>query len=185
MPSQTDIINHALSYIGEKTVEDIDENSTQARLAKALYVQARDTVLEEHNWKFAVRRETLALSATPPVWKWTNAFDIPGDCLRIIETEEERDEAWDLEDRKVVTDASGINIRYVRRVTVEGEFTTLFADALSMRLAERFAMPLTGKKALLELATVAYDAAIKKARSLNSFESSIQTLENNALTDVR
>lgn len=86
MASETDICNLALSHLGdEATVSSIDppEGSAQADHCARWYPIARDQLLEEHTWKFATRRITLASLGS--AWsEWQFAYAQPDDCLKFF-----------------------------------------------------------------------------------------------------
>jgi hypothetical protein len=86
MASEVAICNLALSHIGDDaTVSSISppDGSSQAAYCARFYPQARDTVLELHEWGFATTRAVLALLTTETsVWRY--AYALPSDCINTI-----------------------------------------------------------------------------------------------------
>jgi len=86
MASEVDIVNLALSHIGDRAnVSSINppEQSMQAELAARFYPIARDTLLEMHTWSFATRRDYLAqLTNTWDQWQYAYAY--PQNVAKII-----------------------------------------------------------------------------------------------------
>lgn len=81
-----DIINLALMRIGESPIQSIDEGSTPANSAKALYDISRRAVLRDFDWAFAMKTTNLPLLVTededePGVYVCL----IPSDCLRVVQ----------------------------------------------------------------------------------------------------
>jgi hypothetical protein len=86
MASEVDIVNLALSHIGDRAnVSAINppEQSMQAELAARFYPIARDTLLEMHTWSFSTRRDYLAqLTNTWDQWEYAYAY--PQNVSKII-----------------------------------------------------------------------------------------------------
>ena len=86
MASEVDICNLALSHLGDNaTVSSLDppEGSAQAEHCARYYPQARNSLLEMHDWNFALRRAQLA-QVTSTWNQWQFAYVQPADCLRVI-----------------------------------------------------------------------------------------------------
>ena len=86
MASVVDIVNLALSHLGEDaTVSSIDppEGSAEAEHAATFYPQARDAMLEMHEWRFATKRVMLALTASD-TFEWAYAYALPSGMLRAL-----------------------------------------------------------------------------------------------------
>jgi len=86
MASDVDICNLALAHLGDSaTVASIDppEGSAQSEHCARWYPIARDSLLEMHDWPFAMRRGVLA-QVTNPFAQWQYAYAYPSDALRIV-----------------------------------------------------------------------------------------------------
>lgn len=86
MASEVDICNLALSHLGDDaTVSSLDppEGSAQAEHCARFYPQARNSLLEMHDWNFATRRAQLA-EVTSDWEQWRHAYVQPADCLRVL-----------------------------------------------------------------------------------------------------
>ena len=85
MASEVDICNLALSHLGdEASVASLDppEGSAQAERCAQFYPIARDTLLESHDWGFAVRRTQLA-RLDVETWTWTFGYTRPSEALTL------------------------------------------------------------------------------------------------------
>jgi hypothetical protein len=109
-----EIANIALTaHLGAKPLVSFDEaddpsGPDRARVMKMLYPAVRDELLSIQPWHFATTRATLAELATPPVYGWSRAYQLPqggnpvnpGDpvpppfCLRVLDTN--LDPSWGL-----------------------------------------------------------------------------------------
>lgn len=183
--SEVSISNSALSKIGADTILTLNDNTTQGRLANQQYAKVRDSLLQEHPWKFAVGRKELALSATyTPAFEYEKAFQLPEDLLRLIETDLDRVsyEAWDTEIdtntelRYLVTNADSVKIKYISKVS-EAHFTPLFAEVLAARLAAEWAYAITQNASLAQLLDSKYKEKLREARSMSAMEASPKQVE--------
>jgi hypothetical protein len=82
MTTVTDICNLALIRARAGTIDNIEENTSEAIKCKVLYTLGRNQLLEKYPWRFAKRVKALALTANTPV-EWLHEYDYPTDCLKI------------------------------------------------------------------------------------------------------
>ena len=87
MSARVDIVNFALTFIGQRQLTKITDDSDVARTMLNTYNIARDAVLEEAEWTFATRRFKPAVSSVAPEWGWNNAFPIPSDIIRVTQVD--------------------------------------------------------------------------------------------------
>jgi hypothetical protein len=151
MASQTAICNQALIQVGHDTLADVDDSTPRGRKLLAAWPIVLDALLAAHAWGFATRRVALQQSATVPVWGYDYAYQLPSDCLRLLEVYP--DSAYQLESGQILSDEDEMSIKYVCRVTQTGLFSPLFALALADALAVQVCYGLEGsaqKRAALE-----------------------------------
>lgn len=155
MASEVDIVNLALSHLGEDaTVSSIDppEGSAEAEHAAMFYPQARDALLEMHEWRFATKRVLLALTASG-TFEWTYAYALPAGVLRALAVlpatasadadGEDYDQQLDADDVQIIlTHCEDASLKYIARVFDPTRFPPLFVDAVSWLLAAHMAGPL-------------------------------------------
>lgn len=137
--TETAICNLALGHLGEGPISSINDDTTAARACLLHFEPCRDATLRAHRWNFAVERVKLD-DATAPAFGWDYQFDLPSDCLRVLEVNgsEEGDlisEPWVVEGRKLLTDAYSANVVYVKQITDVTLFDPLFVEAFALRLA--------------------------------------------------
>ena len=154
MASVVDICNLALARLGDNaTVVSIDppEGSAQAEHCARFYPLARDSALEMHPWKFAVRRTELAQLATD-TFNWAFAYALPAGVLRVLavlpasDSSDAESQDYIIETisdgtRVVLTNREEATLRYVALVTDTTAFPPLFVDALAWLLAAYLAGP--------------------------------------------
>lgn len=140
-----EIANTALAYLGVAPITSLTDNSTQAQLADRFYDVTRDEVLAARPWTFALKRATLSVTATGGEWAYSHT--LPGDYLRAVQINNDEIETishkFALEGNKLLIDAPTVTLVYVARVTDIGLYSPLFVEALALKLAAKFAGPLT------------------------------------------
>lgn len=118
-----------------------------------------------------------ALTPLKPDFGWSARFDLPSDCLRMLEIKNDRQMPWAVEGREVYTD-DGITvpIRYVRRLTDPLRFDTGLVDVLAARLMVEMCEELTQVNSKRELAAVLYREAWGRAVMQDGQEGSVNEL---------
>lgn len=149
MASSVDIANSALTKLGADRILNLSDDQKEAREINAIFTMRRDALLRAYFWSFAMERTQLSALATAPSWGYTTAYQLPSDCLRVVQV----NDAWDvpgladyiggpdtepyrIEGRKIVTDLSApLKLRYVKQVTESGQFDAMFTEAFAIDLA--------------------------------------------------
>lgn len=156
MASDIDIVNLALSHIGDDaTVSSISppEGSAQAEHCARFYPLARDTLLEMHQWSFAIKRVLLAQLSNTPTWNWSYAYEQPSDAvnlLALLPSSSASDD--DFQEYETETDVNGTDIILTNEPTASlvysvimtdtTKFSPLFTQSLVLLLASYIAGPI-------------------------------------------
>jgi len=175
-----DIVNLALSLLGESPIQSIDEGSAAAVYAKQQFDPARRAALRSYNWTFALRRVRLTRVAdeVPGVYQFT--YQLPADCLRpirVIDPEKDRTPPdasgttgyEPVGANRITCDLENPLLEYVADITDPVFFDDLFVQSLAHRLAAGLATPITGDanraQALMGMArTLEREAAAQSGR---------------------
>lgn len=146
--SEIDISNLALGRLGQTRIFSFEENSPESRYCHLFYAQVRDAVLSKHAWNFAVKRASLQLLSTPPDFGYTNSFQLPTGCLRVLSLNNciQLAGVFEREGDQLLTNQEEAKIRYIFRETDCGKFSPLFVEALAVKLAATICTPLTGSR---------------------------------------
>ena len=187
--TEVSICSLALSYLGEGPLIALDNSTTEGQIALLHYPRERNALLALHPWNFAIKRITLSESASAPNHQYDNAFQIPSDCLRVLEMLDEDYYEWEVENignvKFIVTDATTCKIKYISTITNTALFSESFTQLLSMRLAVSMCMPITRSKTLMDSLRQMYEDAEMDAFNTNSWEN-CETIHNpDDLIDVR
>lgn len=158
--SDIQICNQALGHVGSKAfIEDLTEESTEAAVFKLHFDTVRDQLLERHPWDFAERTAVLAeIEVERP--NWAHVFALPADCVKALflgarnQPPAMRPSFRVLSDgtvsRVLCTNESSATLTYTARVKTPSAYDALFVEAFAWALAEKLAMPLTGKTDIAE-----------------------------------
>lgn len=180
--TSTDICNNALIRIGAKAVTSIDDdNAPNAVLCRRLYEITRDEILRSHPWSFALSRAILVQDASVPAFGFDYRYHLPSGenyCLRVIRVNDGRDN-YKIEGRYLLTDISPVNLIYVKQVTVESDFDSLFIESLILKLGAKLSTSIRQEPSLTQALMGEYRLVIANAKTISAIESSY------SLTDLR
>lgn len=166
--TSVEIVNIALTKIGEPPITALTNNRPAALVANTLYGPTRDAVLRAHPWNCAIWRATLA-ETTAPLFGFTNAFALPADFLRVVRVNREMRPAYKIEGQTLLTDAETVELSYVRRIG-EPLMESLLVMALATRLAAEMAEPITGSDSKTQRLFQEYETKLAEARSVDAQE---------------
>lgn len=191
--SVLDIKNMALDELSAEHLESESETSVTAQACERNYQPALDLLLEDYDWDFAIRRDTLAEVTNDRGNEWTYAYALPTDLVRprfllpfgsdevpvagslpiypiggVYRGFEGR---WPfvIADGNLYTTRESAILEYVTANPEISAFTAKFARALALELASRIVMPLKKDRVrqgdLIKAAEVARERA--KADAMN------------------
>jgi len=189
---QISICNSALVKVGAERISSINQDTKSAKILKAVYEQVRDAVIAAHPWNFAIKRAVLYPTATTPDFEFDYQYDVPLDCLHVLSVYDESDafggdESIDyvVEDRKILTDESTLNVRYVYRATDESLWSAYFAEAFAWRLAQEVAYNLTQSMSVATACEQKYRKELAEARSRDGAEGILKGIVADKWTGAR
>lgn len=174
MSDYVTIANMAAARIGTETrIASPDDDRFVARTFKAAWDIERQAAIRDGAWNFAARRGDLAAVADPGVvlYPWTYGFELPVDCLRLIEVLGGCRDAYALEGRLILCDSAGpLYIRYSTDVPQESLWDAAFTHAFALRLAWRCGRRIAGSAFDQELCWSEYRQALSAARRVDARE---------------
>jgi hypothetical protein len=174
----------ALRSIGGQRITSLTETGNEAaRILNDIYALIRDEVLSAYPWNFAIKRDTLALSATTPEYGYSYAYALPVDCLRVIQMED--DSEFKVEGDLLLTDESEAKIKYIAQITDASAYSPTFVSAFATRLASEIAYPLANSTALAGEKYQEYLDKLRLAKSTDSQEGTAEAEEDNSWLDER
>lgn len=169
-PSQTRICNATLVLLGTaQRIGAINEGSPLARAFETVWDEARDAVLADHPWNFALRREESTVSAdyTPKGSQWAYAYEKPANMLRWLPWSEDHPDFFDGEEEGdyILSSAdSPIIVRGIFRIEDVGRWSMGFRTALAGKLAQLTAKAITGQTGMQDRADAIYDRELRRGK---------------------
>lgn len=183
MSSKVEIVNAAMTLLGESRIISIDDDVKPAREAKAIWDITLDAVLASYNWSFAKTRAALPALTDAPAFQYALKYQIPTEALRLLfigdyyvgldltDYRSSPTAEYTVEGRQILTDmAAPLNVKYVQRISDTTMMSPSFVMAFSSKLAELLAEPLTQSDQKRARAEAAFNRAIALAIRANAIE---------------
>lgn len=177
MATEVEIVNSALAKVGAGRILTLDDNSEPARLAKAIYPTLRDKLLRSHPWRFATKRVELGPLVDEPEFDFSNKFQLPSDCLRVLAIDGNDSEEWKEESGELLCNLSDVKIKYIWRNTDTSKYDANFTEVLALDLAVEFSIPLSNNATLRATLVQERDKAIREARSFSAQVGSVDRVK--------
>lgn len=193
MSNPTQIANLALSWLGQRSINSLNDNQTEAKVMEANYELSRDKTLEDYAWTFALERQTLAPVSDPPFGS-ENRFLIPSDVIRVhrvyrpntaAQSSQFQNARWHREGKYIFAAEATIWALFIMRVTDSEQFSPGFVHALAARLAADTCVTLTENMRLAETMEAMYVAKIAQAAYSDGSQGRTEVMRSSALTGPR
>lgn len=176
--SNVEIVNSALVKLGGNTIIDFTDGTKEANLATLRFEYCLDTVMRAHSWNFAKTRVILAPDATAPAFQYSYKFQLPVDCLRVLNIYPiELDIDMKIEGRYILCDETELDLLYIKKVTDPTQIDFLCAEAIALFFAFDISYSLTQDFNIQSRMWNLYQEALKVAKSVNGKEQPAQELQ--------
>ena len=174
------ICNQSLDRINSTNFTLAVQTSVEGVKANTHYAQTRDALLRSFTWPFASARTVLVADTNTPDFEWDYQFTLPDDFLRqkavygvngvCLLTDR-----WAIEGRKLLSNDSTVDLKYIKKVTDTTEFDALFTEVFILKLAIKlmFALAGTKTKGLEEGLFLELKAVLSKARQVARQETNV------------
>lgn len=180
MTSAVTLCNAALLQLHADRIDTLTESTENARICNERYEPLRDALLVSHPWNFAQARAELSQSATTPSYGYAYAFDLPGDCLRVLDVDSNYSNlVYKIEKRTLLFDESTVKIRYIQRIEDEDSFPIYFQEALIAKIAADIGYAVTGDLKQAEYFYKLSEEKLSNARTTDGQEG-VTTYKNNS-----
>jgi hypothetical protein len=152
--SAVDICNLALAHLGDSaniTSISPPDNSVQANYCSLFYPLALAAALDEHTWRFATRRVTLATRTNDASDEWDYCYVVPSDLVSIVELKSAGvDQQLIQYSQEIASDnaqvlycnVTPVTLYYVSSSVLSLHFTPAFVQYLAALLASHLAGPM-------------------------------------------
>ena len=188
--SKIDVCNHALLKVGADLIASLDTSSAtdegvirSATLCNVFYDQALEETLRLYPWNCCTKRATPTKLATAPAFGYDNAFQIPNDCMRIINifdnvNQYDGEMRWTIEGDHILCDYSTIYLKYIAKPTSVGILDPLAMQAFICVLASKLCSPLQlDSDWAMRITNELYQIVLPQARSIDTIENKELMLE--------
>lgn len=188
MATGVSICSNALLMLGAQTINDFNDqvNLDRAKLCANLYPYNRDKLLRAHPWNCCIKRIVLAPDAVAPVFGYDHAFELPSDCLRVLEVGSAGHQIdYLVEGRSIQADTTVLELRYVFRNEVESTWDSQLVDLMTMSMTAVLAYPITQSSTERASRLEEFTQALKVAKAVDGQEDPPQTLGDERLLAAR
>lgn len=185
MAVDVDICNSALVKLGAGLINDLSDNSKEARLCASQYPKVRDAVLRSAPWSFAIRRATLTQVVGANLeFGEEKVFALPADCVRVWKLS--GGYRYKIEGRRLLADGiTSADIQYVSKNVPVAHYDAEFQEAVACMLAADLAYSLTQSSSLKQELQGTAKFWIDQARSTNSQEQTPENFDFNDWINIR
>ena len=168
----------------------LNQGTKEANACELVYEELRDTLLSMHNWNFAEGRVKLAQLSDAPTFGYKYAYALPADFLRatrVFSNSQGRGTVrYKIEGEGILSDASELYMKYVRRISDPNKMIPLFRVALSKMIAARLAVALSQSTSLRAALTKEFDDTdLPRAQSADSVQDFPDELPESTWVSVR
>ena len=190
--SEAEICSTALILIGAKPITSLDENSREARLCARLWPKTIQEIIRMAPWKCTIKERELSRDeVSTTVFSFKYSYQLPEDCIRVWDTNLDKQwggsgDTWQIMSKKLITDATRIQIRYGHLVADVSLFDSLMEKAIYYDLAAKLAYPLSQLKDMQVVFDGQRKAACIQAMVVDTQEQTKKRFTSTMLTtDVR
>jgi hypothetical protein len=147
------------------------DDTTLGRAVASVWEIERQAALRDGAWNFAMRRASLPQLVEAPAHGFAARYQLPADCIRLIEIYELRRDEWQVEGEAINADHTGpLKIRYLADITEPAAFDALFVKAFALRIACAIGNRIAGSSFKEELNWEKYKQALGEARRVDAME---------------
>ena len=183
--SSTSICSMALSRLGAKRINDLDDatdTKPEAVYCRLFFTQVAKQLMRSYIWRFAQSRVRLSEDAS---WSdddntdfgYLHVYHLPADFLRLVlvwngseRPQQETGYIYQLEGLRLLTDETSAYVRYVKWVSDVGAWDSLFIEVMILELAKRLVIPLSQDMDMKAGIDKDLDLMMRKVRTMDRQE---------------
>ena len=172
MATMIEIVNMALSAVGDEPIVSLGDPNKRARLCTLHFNTARRRALRMHTWTCVSKRALVGKDAAAPEWGFSNRYEMPPDFLRLAFIRDQSDTTpYELVGNIVETDLSSpLAIKYVWDDPDTTKYDPLLVTVVSLSLALDLIEPITQSNTKKEKLESALTFWLGKAANVNGSE---------------
>lgn len=174
--SELDVCNLALSQIKKPALADLNAKfKKSAKECRRHYPVVRDALQRDYVWNFCTSWQSIGqVNPAPISKKWSAAYQLPGDCLRVLEVEGLSSNDWVVEsDNRLLCVGTGAkNMNLIIRNTEPGKWDALYLTMTMYRLGTVLAPVLAHSTTLADRLDKMFKEHEMRAKRADAYESS-------------
>lgn len=177
----------AMIKIGAAPIASFADGTVESEVAGALYPQVRDVLLSAYGWSFASGQAVLARLSGQPLADYTYAYALPNDFLRAVSAgsgNRGRGLNYRIAAGALHTNAADVMLSYIFRPQ-EDVFPPYFDQALIVRLAADFCIPVTENTTRAEVLDAMAEREFMRARQIDAQQDTPNKIEDFSLIRAR
>lgn len=146
LASEVSVANLALTDLGADVIISLTEDSVNARKVNAAFNLFRDSELRSHPWNFAIERRAFNQTTNTPEFGFDAEFQIPGDVIRILNSENRSYDEWVREGDKVLVNDTSFKAKCIIRVDDPTRWDEAFVTCFAARLSAELSYSITDSR---------------------------------------
>lgn len=181
------LCSRALLRVGAAPISAFSAGTAEAEIAAALYGPVRDALLSAYPWSFATTQATLARLNATPVADFPYSHQLPTDFLRALSAGADgrgRGLSYRLAGSVLHSACATVALTYISRPP-ESAFPPFFDQALIVRLAAEFCLPLTESTSRAEFLYRLAEQEYQRARLIDAQQDEQPGFEDFSLIEAR
>jgi len=186
-----ELCNLALLRVNRSPISSLTDDSLSAQACNQVYEQAREALLSQYNWTFALTGAELAVAIdnsrlpdeTPDVYaarkdkrliEYLRAYSLPADFLRLVYCYDSLNNIlvcitgqkppYLLEGNFILSDHSSLKLKYIKDIDVVSAFSPMFTDCLILDIAIRISKLMNDSSTYLQQLEADYQLQLEKAK---------------------
>ena len=172
LASEVNVANLALTDLGADRIIALNEDSENARKVNAIFDLKRDSLLRLHPWNFAIQRRNFNKTTNTPEYGFDSEFQIPGDVIRILTSENRAVDEWVREGDKVLVDDTSFKARCIIRIEDPTKWDEMFVSTFAALLSAELAYSITDSRTV---AKDRWDTFKEKLRQTTGVDAQVGT----------
>ena len=186
MATKFTIASQALVKIGGTPITSFDGTDRQSVVVSNLYDDTKKGLMYYTFWNFATHKVQLsALTETPTDVNYTQAFQLPGDYIRVKGVFDDNGALrtnYSVENNKIYASHNPLFLEYIRQMD-ESNFPPFFIEDLIAKLAYEICEGVTGVGTLQDRLANEFQRKLAKAMTVDGQETPPQRII--AIDDAR
>jgi len=179
-----DICTSAMIKLGAEPINDLQDNTKEAKLCRVQFERIRDAVLRSAPWSFARKRVVLTQTTEVPLFGDSYVFQLPADCVKFVRMYDHNCK-WTIEEDKLLTTAETVEGWYISNDVEPAKYDANFSEALAYSLAADLCFAITQSNTLRAELLNGAKMFMDEARSYNSQEVSPEDFRFDEFIDSR